>query len=229
MAAAAGEAADAGRVRAARGPAAHPRHRVRLRRRRRQPAWRSDDADLRPGAERGGELQSRRSSSSPPSCFSSSLAALFCGDAVPSEASWASLRYLLIAPVRRARLLTSKARGRHQLDSARDRPAARVGAGRRRHRLRLGAADQPAWREPHLGPVPPTARPRHGPTSSSRCCRSPPSPSGSARGRTRRSPQSAAPCSSASSLNILDQLDALDPYRNAFPATTPAPGRTPWP
>lgn len=36
------------------------------------------------------------------------LAALFCGDAVPSEASWSSLRYLLIAPVRRARLLTSK-------------------------------------------------------------------------------------------------------------------------
>ncbi len=37
------------------------------------------------------------------------VAALFCGDAVPSEASWSSLRYLLIAPVRRARLLTSKA------------------------------------------------------------------------------------------------------------------------
>lgn len=36
------------------------------------------------------------------------LAAQFCGDAVPSEASWSSLRYLLIAPVRRARLLTSK-------------------------------------------------------------------------------------------------------------------------
>lgn len=36
------------------------------------------------------------------------LAALFCGDTVPSEASWSSLRYLLIAPVRRARLLTSK-------------------------------------------------------------------------------------------------------------------------
>ena len=36
------------------------------------------------------------------------LAALFCGDAVPSEAAWASLRYLLIAPVQRARLLTSK-------------------------------------------------------------------------------------------------------------------------
>ena len=36
------------------------------------------------------------------------LAALFCGDAVPSEASWSSLRYLLVAPVRRARLLTSK-------------------------------------------------------------------------------------------------------------------------
>lgn len=37
------------------------------------------------------------------------IAALFCGDAVPSEASWSSLRYLLVAPVRRARLLTSKA------------------------------------------------------------------------------------------------------------------------
>ena len=36
------------------------------------------------------------------------LAALFFGDAVPSEASWASLRYLLVAPVQRARLLTSK-------------------------------------------------------------------------------------------------------------------------
>lgn len=36
------------------------------------------------------------------------LAALFCGDSVPAEASWSSLRYLLIAPVRRARLLTSK-------------------------------------------------------------------------------------------------------------------------
>ncbi len=36
------------------------------------------------------------------------LAALFAGDAVPSEASWSSLRYLLIAPVSRVRLLTSK-------------------------------------------------------------------------------------------------------------------------
>lgn len=36
------------------------------------------------------------------------LAALFAGDAVPSEASWATLRYLLVAPVPRARLLTSK-------------------------------------------------------------------------------------------------------------------------
>ncbi|EWT02394.1 ABC transporter permease [Intrasporangium oryzae NRRL B-24470] len=36
------------------------------------------------------------------------LAALFCGDSVPAEASWSSLRYLLMAPVRRARLLTSK-------------------------------------------------------------------------------------------------------------------------
>lgn len=36
------------------------------------------------------------------------LAALFAGDAVPSEASWSSLRYLLVAPVNRARLLASK-------------------------------------------------------------------------------------------------------------------------
>lgn len=36
------------------------------------------------------------------------LAALFHGDAVPSEASWSSLRYLLTAPVPRGRLLTVK-------------------------------------------------------------------------------------------------------------------------
>ncbi len=36
------------------------------------------------------------------------IAALFAGDPVPAEASWASLRYLLTAPVSRARLLTSK-------------------------------------------------------------------------------------------------------------------------
>ncbi|MBN0048141.1 ABC transporter permease subunit [Streptomyces actuosus] len=34
--------------------------------------------------------------------------ALFCGDTVASEASWSSLRYLLAAPVPRARLLASK-------------------------------------------------------------------------------------------------------------------------
>ncbi|HMT31384.1 MAG TPA: ABC transporter permease [Dermatophilaceae bacterium] len=36
------------------------------------------------------------------------LVALFAGDPVPSEASWSTLRYLLVAPVPRARLLTSK-------------------------------------------------------------------------------------------------------------------------
>ncbi len=36
------------------------------------------------------------------------LAALFAGDAVPAEASWSSLRYLLVAPVPRARLLAAK-------------------------------------------------------------------------------------------------------------------------
>ena len=35
-------------------------------------------------------------------------AALLAGDPVPAEASWSSLRYLLTAPVARARLLTSK-------------------------------------------------------------------------------------------------------------------------
>lgn len=36
------------------------------------------------------------------------LVALFAGDAVPSEASWSTLRYLLAAPVPRARLLRVK-------------------------------------------------------------------------------------------------------------------------
>ena len=36
------------------------------------------------------------------------IVALFAGDTVPSEASWASLRYLLTAPVRRERLLRQK-------------------------------------------------------------------------------------------------------------------------
>ena len=36
------------------------------------------------------------------------VAALLVGDPVPAEASWSSLRYLLTAPVRRARLLTCK-------------------------------------------------------------------------------------------------------------------------
>jgi ABC-2 type transport system permease protein len=36
------------------------------------------------------------------------VVALFCGDTVASEASWGSLRYLLAAPVPRARLLTVK-------------------------------------------------------------------------------------------------------------------------
>lgn len=36
------------------------------------------------------------------------VAALFVGDPLPSEASWSTLRYLLLAPVPRARLLWSK-------------------------------------------------------------------------------------------------------------------------
>jgi ABC-2 type transport system permease protein len=36
------------------------------------------------------------------------LAAQFAGDSVPAEASWSTLRYLLAAPVPRARLLSSK-------------------------------------------------------------------------------------------------------------------------
>ncbi len=36
------------------------------------------------------------------------LAALFVGDSLPSEAAWSTLRYLLLAPVPRARLLASK-------------------------------------------------------------------------------------------------------------------------
>jgi ABC-2 type transport system permease protein len=36
------------------------------------------------------------------------MVALFCGDTIASEASWASLRYLLAMPVRRSRLLRQK-------------------------------------------------------------------------------------------------------------------------
>ena len=36
------------------------------------------------------------------------VVALFCGDTISSEASWASLRYLLAMPVPRARLLRQK-------------------------------------------------------------------------------------------------------------------------
>lgn len=36
------------------------------------------------------------------------LTSLFCGDTVPAEASWSTLRYLLTGPVPRARLLSSK-------------------------------------------------------------------------------------------------------------------------
>jgi ABC-2 type transport system permease protein len=36
------------------------------------------------------------------------VVALFCGDTIASEADWASLRYLLAAPVPRARLLRQK-------------------------------------------------------------------------------------------------------------------------
>lgn len=36
------------------------------------------------------------------------VVALFAGDTVPAEASWSSLRYLLVAPVRRERLLRQK-------------------------------------------------------------------------------------------------------------------------
>ena len=36
------------------------------------------------------------------------IVALFCGDTVASEASWASLRYLLALPVPRSRLLRQK-------------------------------------------------------------------------------------------------------------------------
>lgn len=36
------------------------------------------------------------------------IVALFAGDTVPSEATWSSLRYLLVAPVRRERLIRQK-------------------------------------------------------------------------------------------------------------------------
>ena len=81
------------------------------------------------------------------------IVALFAGDTVPSEASWASLRYLLAAPVRRERLLRQKlvvatlsSRGRFRLP-------ARLDAGRGRHRLRLGALCWPDWKPDRLAGI----------------------------------------------------------------------------
>ena len=67
--------------------------------------------------------------------------ALFCGDTVASEASWSSLRYLLAAPVPRARLLWSQARRGARLQPGRDGAAAARRAGRGSGGLRLGAAE----------------------------------------------------------------------------------------
>ena len=145
------------------------------------------------------------------------LAALFCGDAVPSEASWASLRYLLVAPVQRARLLTSKlvigvastllatvllpawgllvggvAYGWDPLTNP-------IGENLTWGQFlpRLAAGDGLHLRDP-------------APDRRDRLLARAPDP-------TPRSRRSAAPCSFSILLNILDQLDALDPYRNAFP------------
>ena len=131
-------------------------------------------------------------------------------------------------PARRARpagpAAHEQARHRHRLDPARHGPAAGLGPARRRHRLRPGPADQPARGEPLWGQFLPRLASRWA-TSSCRCRPSRPSPSGSARARTPPSRRWGAPCSSASCFNILDQLDALDPYRNAFRGTTRGPGR----
>mgnify|MGYP003693619627 CR=1 FL=1 len=67
------------------------------------------------------------------------IVALFAGDTVPSEASWASLRYLLAAPVRRERLLRQKLVVAAPVLSGRAGLPSRLDARRRRHRVRLGS------------------------------------------------------------------------------------------
>ena len=71
--------------------------------------------------------------------------ALFCGDTVASEAGWASLRYLLAAPVPRARLLAVKLTVALGFSAVAHGAAAGGRAGRRHGRVRLGrpgAADR---------------------------------------------------------------------------------------
>ncbi len=118
-----------------------------------------------------------------------------------------------------------QARRRHRLDAARDRPAAGVGAARRRHRLRLGPADEPARREPLVGAVPAAARPRDG-----LHLRDAPAHRGHRlldRHPLRRAAGRGRGAVLVSILlGILDQLDALDPYRNAFPGHYSRAGRT---
>ena len=91
-----------------------------------QPRWR-DDADLRPRAERGGELQPRARLPRLRAA-ARALAALFCGDAVPSR----GVVGVAALPAHRAGAACppahEQARRRHRLDRARHRPAACVGA-----------------------------------------------------------------------------------------------------
>ena len=76
--------------------------------------------------------------------------ALFCGDTVASEASWSSLRYLLAAPVPRARLLWSKLVVALGLSLAAMvlLPLVALAVGHRRLRLGAAGAPRPAARCP---------------------------------------------------------------------------------
>ena len=71
------------------------------------------------------------------------VVALFFGDTVASEASWSSLRYLLAAPIPRARLLRQKAIVAGLLSVSALLAAAGGGAGGRHARVRRGRPGQP--------------------------------------------------------------------------------------
>ena len=97
------------------------------------------------------------------------VVALFFGDTVAAEASWSSLRYLLAAPVPRARLLRQKAIVAAMLSVAAILLLPIVALVRRRAGLRHGRPGQPDRR---VADVPPGRGPgaaRRGATSRSTC------------------------------------------------------------
>ena len=155
------------------------------------------------------------------------VVALFCGDTVASEASWASLRYLLAQPVPRSRLLRQKLIVAGAAERCGEPAAAGVGVRGRRAVLRLGA-DPFADRRIVRHRCRDVAAARQSSSTSAGSCSivaalafllsvSVDNPLGAVGGAVMLVVIS----------NILDQITALDPYRQYLPDALPVcVGRT---